>query len=58
MMIRYKTILANTRLTQFPGTKELVIGNYLPKTDALYVERNKNIERTKDYDPQRSLFEF
>lgn len=31
-MISYKTIKQNSRLTQFAGTRELVIRNTVPKT--------------------------
>jgi len=48
-MISYKTIKRNSRLTQFNGTKELVLMNAIPK-----IEQKK----VSDSSTQSSLFSF
>lgn len=48
-MISFDAIKRNSRLTQFEGTKELVIMNSVPK-----VQKQKIV----DVSVQRNLFEF
>lgn len=48
-MISYNAIKMNSRLTQFQGTKELVLQNSVPK-----VEQHK----VEDCSVQSSLFQF
>ncbi|MFT4343751.1 MAG: hypothetical protein ACMXYE_03310 [Candidatus Woesearchaeota archaeon] len=48
-MVSYNSIKHNTRLTQFSGTKELVIRNSVPKVD---------FHKTQDVSVQSNLFQF
>jgi hypothetical protein len=48
-MISYKTVRQNSRLTQFEGTKELVVRNVVPKVSHAKVA---------DSSTQSQLFQF
>jgi len=48
-MISYNAIKQNSRLTQFSGTKELVIRNSVPKVE---------VKKSVDVSTQSQLFQF
>jgi hypothetical protein len=48
-MISYNTIRKNSRLTQFEGTKQMVLQNIIPKT---------NIIKNSDLSVQSNLSQF